>query len=129
MKKTILLVEDDAVVRDMIKGALVREYRVLDASNCGEAVVCTRNPIDIALVDYDLPDGDGFDVLEAVKKIGPELPVIMMTAYSTDSLEIRALRAGVSDYLKKPLSLCCLLKKLSQALEGKVPSGPAYLAR
>ena len=118
-KKAILLVEDDNVVRDLIRGALEREYHVLEASTYSEALKQIENPIHLALIDYSLPDADGFDVLKAVRKVKPELPTILMTAYSTDNLVLKALRAGVTDFIKKPLSFAYLRGKLSELLDGK----------
>jgi YesN/AraC family two-component response regulator len=118
-KKTILLVEDDDVVRDMIKGALEKDYHILEASTCSQAIPQIEEPLDVALVDYNLPDSDGFDVLKSIREVKPDLPVIFMTAYSTESLAIKALRAGVTEYMKKPLSFVYLFEKLSEILEGK----------
>ncbi len=118
-KKTILLVEDDDIVRDMIKGALERRYNVLETSNCSEALVNLRHTFDLALIDYYLPDGDGFDVLKRIREMRPALPVIFMTAYSTENLAIKALKKGVTDYIRKPLSFVYLLGKLSEILDGK----------
>lgn len=118
-KKTILLVEDDGVMRDLIRGVLERQYKVLEAANCHEAFKQINNPLDLALIDYQLPDGDGFDVLKALRDAKPELPVIMITAYSTESLAIQALRSGVTDYLKKPFTFAYLTERLAELLEGK----------
>jgi YesN/AraC family two-component response regulator len=118
--QTILLVEDDDVVRDMIKGALERGYNVLEASKCSGAVEHIGKHIDLALIDYSLPDGDGFEVLKRIREVKPRLPVIFMTAYSTDNLAIKALRSGATDFIKKPLSFVYLMGKLSEILEGKL---------
>jgi len=118
-KKAILLVEDDSVVRDLIRGALEHQYNVLEASTYSEAIKQIGNPIQLALIDYNLPDADGFDVLKAVREEKPEIPVILMTAYSTDNLVLKALRAGVTDFIRKPLSFAYLRGKLSELLEGK----------
>lgn len=118
-KRTILFVEDDCVVRDLIRGALEREYHVLEASTYSEAIKHIGNPIHLALIDHNLPDADGFDVLKAIREAKPELPAILMTAYSTDNLIIKALRAGVTDFIKKPLSFAYLKGKLSEIIEGK----------
>jgi YesN/AraC family two-component response regulator len=117
-KKTILLVEDDDVVRDMIRGALQRGYRVLEASKCSEAAKKLPNRFDLALIDYDLPDGDGFEVLERIREMQPAMPVIMMTGFSRKDLVIRALRAGVTDYIEKPICFKYLLSKIARVLGG-----------
>jgi len=123
MKRSVLIVEDDALVRDVLRSAFEREYNVLEASGCSEAEGLLRNPIDIALIDYMLPDGDGFDILKAVRKVKPDLPIIVMTAYSTEGVVIRALRAGATEYVKKPLILAHLRKKVSDLLGGKSGEG------
>ena len=118
-KKTILLVEDDSVIRDLLRGALEQEYHVLEASTRSEALKQIGKPLHLALIDYNLPDADGFDVLRTVREVKPEIPVIFMTAYSTENLVIRALRLGVTDFIRKPLSFAYLRGKLSELLEGK----------
>ena len=115
-RKAILLVEDEAVVRDMIRGALEREYDVLEASTYSEALRHLAHHIDLALVDYALPDRDGFEVLKAVREAQPSLPVILMTGYGSEHVVIKALREGVTDYIKKPLSFSYLMKRLSEIL-------------
>lgn len=117
--KSILLLDDDEVVRTMIKGFLEREYNVLEASSYSEAIKLLRYPIDLAIIDYVLPDSDGFEVLKAIRESKPALPAIIMTGYSNESVIIKALRSGVTDYIKKPLCLKYLMNRLSEILEGK----------
>src|SRR4030042_293201 len=125
MKKSILLVEDDVVVRDVLKQALEREYIILEASRYSEAIEQLTNRIDLALIDYDLPDRDGFEVLNAIRETTPIIPSIIITAYGDEELALKALRAGATDYMKKPLSLKYLRSKLSQILyENKVDEEP-----
>lgn len=118
-KKTILLVDDDTVVRDVIKQALIREYNILEASGYSEAVKLLKHPIHLALIDYVMPEYDGFDVLKALRKSKPALPAIIMTAYSDENVVLKALRTEVADYIKKPLKLAYLRKRLSEILGGK----------
>lgn len=118
-EKSILLVEDDAVVRDLIKSALERHYHVLEAGNYSEAIDLLMKRLDLALVDYALPDRDGLEVLKAIRGVKPHLPVILMTAYSTENLTAKALKAGVTDYMTKPLSFSYLKGKLSEILDGE----------
>jgi YesN/AraC family two-component response regulator len=123
VRKSILLVEDDTLVRDMIKGALVRKYDVLEASMYSDAINQIRNPIDLALIDYVLPDRDGFELLKTIREEKPALPVIMMTAYGNETMVINAFRKGVTDYLKKPLSIKYLMRKVSEILGEKDDNG------
>ncbi len=118
-RKTILLVEDDGILRDLIKGALDLRYNVLEAPTCSEAMKKIRQPVDLALIDYSLPDGNGLDILEEIREADPALPVIMMTAYSTENLAINSFRSGATDYLRKPFTFAYLMGTLSEILEGK----------
>lgn len=123
MRKTILLVEDDVVVNDIIKVSLEGKYNVLTASNCSRTLKQLKNHIDLAIIDYKLPDCNGLELLKAIRKVKPALPVIMITAYSTEDMIIKALRAGVTDYIKKPFSLAHLMMKISEMLGGKEDLG------
>ncbi|MBI5204435.1 MAG: response regulator [Nitrospirae bacterium] len=118
-KKSILLVEDDATVRNTLRELIEQDYAVLEASNYIEAVDQLENHIDLALIDYVLPGVDGFELIKTIKKFRPLLPVIIMTGFSAESVLLKAIRAGVTDYLKKPLNLTLLKKRLSDILEGK----------
>ncbi len=71
MEKTILLVEDEGAFRDVVKEALERWYNVIAASSCSGALKEVNSPMDIALIDYQLPDGTGFDVLNALREAKP----------------------------------------------------------
>lgn len=113
------MVEDDALVRDMIRGALERQYNILEASRCLEAREKLSQRVDLAIVDYMLPDGNGLDLLKVIRETKPEVPIIFMTAYSSENLAIRALREGITDYVKKPLSFAYLRGRLSELLEGR----------
>lgn len=114
--KSILVVEDDEIVRALIKDFLAREYNVIEASCYLQAVKKLTNHIDIALIDYALPDRDGFELLKAIRQIKAGLPVIMMTAYGTEMIAVKALRRGATDYIKKPMKLAYLMKRISELL-------------
>ncbi|GAB4410792.1 MAG: hypothetical protein OHK0032_06590 [Thermodesulfovibrionales bacterium] len=122
-RKSILLVEDDADVRDIIRFVLERNYNVLEASRYSEAIGYLSKPLDLALIDYILPDHDGFELLKAIRKVKPTLPAIIMTAYSNETVAIKAVRAGATDYIKKPLSLISLMRKVSEILGEKIDTG------
>lgn len=122
-RKSILLVEDDPVVKDLIRDSLEKEYEILEASTYSEAINQSRNHIDLAIIDYSLPDGDGFEVLKKLREKRPALPAIMITAYSSEDVAIKAVRTVVNEYIKKPLSLRHLKTRVSEILEGKKSDG------
>jgi two-component system response regulator AtoC len=123
-KKTILLVDDDSILRNIIKEVLLRNYDVLEASSCSEAQEQLSRHFDLALVDYALPDCDGFEVLKMIRSAKSTIPLILMTGYSTEDLAIKALRAGITDFIKKPIRYPYLLSKLSEVLGGEEREKP-----
>ncbi len=113
-KKTILLVEDDEPIREMIKDALEVKYCVFAASTCSEALDHNINHADLALIDYALPDGDGLELSRSIRRAKPALPIIIMTGFSTEELAISAVWTGVTGYIKKPFRLAHLMGWLSE---------------
>jgi YesN/AraC family two-component response regulator len=124
MKKTLLLVDDDVLIRDILKSALEMDYRVLEADCYEAAVRLVAQPIDFAIIDYLLPDRDGFEVLRALRETYPALPAIMMTGHSNENVVIKAIRSTVADYIKKPLNLAYLRLRVSQILRETQGNGP-----
>ena len=75
-----------------------------------------RTP-DVVLTDLVLPDMDGIGVLERVRRLDGDVPVIVMTAYGSVESSVKAMRAGAYDYITKPLDLDDLQSKLRRAAE------------
>ena len=112
-KLLILVVEDDAPVRNLITTTLrTHDYRFLTAENGEEAVMQTAsyNP-DLVLLDLGLPDMDGVDVIRKIRTWS-NLPIIVISARSEDTDKIDALDAGADDYLTKPFSVEELLARI-----------------
>lgn len=113
-QKNILLVDDDATIRDIIRSALQKEYNVIEASSYQEAINNPGISIDLALIDYMLPDRDGFDVLKDLRAVNATLPAIIITGHGSKEVVLKALRSTVADYIEKPLSLAYLRRRLSE---------------
>ncbi|NBH71926.1 DNA-binding response regulator [Clostridiaceae bacterium] len=112
-KLQILVVEDDAPVRNLITTTLkAHDYRFAVAANGEDAVreAASRNP-DIILLDLGLPDIDGVEVIRRVRSWS-HVPIIVISARSEDNDKIDALDAGADDYLTKPFSVEELLARL-----------------
>ena len=112
-KPLILIVEDDAPVRNLMVTALkTNDYRYLAAPDGKTAVMeaSSHNP-DIVLLDLGLPDMDGVEVIRTIRTWS-NMPVIVISARSEDSDKIQALDAGADDYLTKPFSVEELLARL-----------------
>ena len=112
-KPLILVVEDDAPVRNLITTTLkAHEYKFIMAQNGNNAIMeaSSHNP-DIVLLDLGLPDMDGVEVIERIRTWS-EMPIIVISARSEDKDKIDALDAGADDYLTKPFSVEELLARL-----------------
>ncbi|HID78239.1 MAG TPA: sigma-54-dependent Fis family transcriptional regulator [Planctomycetaceae bacterium] len=117
-KGVLLLVDDDRhLLRSMAEWLVEQGYEVDTASGCDQALAAVeRKPYDVALVDIRLGEGDGFDVLHAVRRKRPDTSVIMITGYGTVEAAIEAIRAGAFDFLTKPLIDEELLLAIERAL-------------
>ena len=112
-KPLILVVEDDAPVRNLITTTLkAHDYRFLTAANGESAILeaSSHNP-EIMLLDLGLPDIDGVEVIRRVRSWS-QMPIIVISARSEDADKIDALDAGADDYLPKPFSVEELLARL-----------------
>lgn len=112
----LLLVEDDAVFRMLIKRLVGKDFLIEEAATLEEAqAVLGKRPFACVLLDYRLPDGTGFDLLPHVIEI--ELPAVMMTAMGHEQLAIDAVRHGCQDYLvKDELNRASLFRSLNNAM-------------
>ena len=112
-KPLILVVEDDATVRNLITTTLkANEYRYLTAADGESALLnATTQQPDIVLLDLGLPDIDGVEVIKRIRSWS-QMPIIVISARSEDADKIAALDAGADDYLTKPFSVAELLARL-----------------
>ena len=133
-KVTILVVEDDVCVRNLISTTLkAHDYRFITAATGEGAVMeaASHNP-DILLVDLGLPDIDGVEVIRRIRGWS-RAPIIVISARSEDSDKIDALDAGADDYLTKPFSVDELLARLRATqrrlalMKSDTPQQPVYV--
>jgi len=107
MEKTkILLVEDDELASELIYDFLrERDFDVLPVFSATDAISHVRNgAFEIVLLDINLPDYSGYDVLKSLREYSP-IPVIVTSAYSDTKSKLLAFNYGASDYMTKPLDL------------------------
>jgi DNA-binding NtrC family response regulator len=109
----ILIVEDDNVLLDMYIENLSDSYRIVTAQSGRIAVerVQRKSDIELAVIDYQLPDMSGIDVMKEIKDIAPSVLVIIATAYGDEDVAVRH-SGGARDYLKKPFSISELSTKI-----------------
>ncbi len=106
MQEQILVVDDEPDMRIALEHVLHRNgYVVESASNGPEALQkFKKDKFSMVITDVKMPDMSGMEVLCAIKKISPDIPVIMMSAYGTIDKAVDAMKEGASDYLVKPFS-------------------------
>ena len=113
-KISILLVDDDQSLLDVLKSRLVLEgFECTTASNAASAIErINKQSFDIMIADIVLPDRDGLELSETVKRKNPDMAVIIMTGYISDFSYDKAVAAGASDFIKKPFSLNELIARI-----------------
>ena len=119
-KHTILLVDDEAPIRDMLAIALeAADYNVLQAENAQQAHACIidRHP-DLVLLDWMMPGTTGLELLRRLKRdeLTEKIPVIMLTAKAEEDSKISGLDAGADDYIAKPFSPRELISRVKAVL-------------
>lgn len=122
---TILLADDDAAIRMVLNQALTRSgYEVRPTGNLSTLWNwVSRGEGEIVITDVAMPDGNAFEIMPKIKKLRPDLPVIVMSAQNTFMTAIRASEVGAYEYLPKPFDITEVLSVVSRALaEVKRPS-------
>lgn len=119
----ILLIEDEAAIRRVLIKILTEEnntYEVEEAADGLEGVEKIKDQdFDLILCDIKMPKMDGVEVLEAVKKIKPEIPVVMISGHGDLDTAVNTMRLGAFDYISKPPDLNRLLNTVRNALDRK----------
>jgi DNA-binding NtrC family response regulator len=119
MKTTILVVDDERAIRDLLSEAL-REagYEVLSAGGGEEASRILREEnVHIAICDIRMPGMDGIELLGHIRDVSPETVVILVTAFASVETAVHALRNGAFDYILKPLIFDDIIAKISRINE------------
>ncbi|MBY5983470.1 phosphate regulon transcriptional regulator PhoB [Halomonas sp. DP5Y7-2] len=125
--KTVLIVDDEAPIREMIAVALeMADYRVLEADNAqaAHAIIVDDQP-DLLLLDWMMPGTSGIELARRLKReeTTAELPIILLTAKGEEDNKIQGLEAGADDYITKPFSPRELVARLKAVLRRATPRG------
>jgi DNA-binding NtrC family response regulator len=112
----ILVVDDEPIQRELVSGFLKKQGFDVSAAESGVKALelFRQDSIDLILTDQKMPNMSGSDLLQAVRAINPETPVILMTAFGSIEAAVSAIQGGATDYLTKPLNLDELLYRIRQ---------------
>lgn len=116
--KSVLVVDDEPTLLKNVVRSLRRDgFEVLTATdNANAGWTMRERKVDALCLDINLPDGNGLDLLEEVRRTAPDLPVIVISGVPTTQNKARAAALGVQSFLEKPFALSELKKILRQCL-------------
>jgi len=119
MNEVILIIDDETSQREILAGFLKKlDYKIEKAATGREGLeIISNNVVDVVLTDYKMPDMNGMEVLDEIKKLNPEIAVIMFTAYGSIEKSVEAMKKGAEDYLIKPINLDELEIIIKKAIE------------
>ncbi|HEX8436422.1 response regulator [Archangium sp.] len=115
MKRTVLLVEDSNTIRHILKVYLMKlDLNFLDADRAEQGLrLLETHPVDLVIADFNMPGGmDGLEFVRRARASERErvrqVPVVLLTGGKAPDLEAKALKAGVSEFVRKPISIDAL---------------------
>ncbi len=118
MRPVVLIVDDDAGLRESFRLILEDGYELVEAADGRQALEIVRHrEIDLVLLDIRLPEMDGIEVLERIKAMDEQVEVVLVTAVKTVRTAVAAMKLGAFDYLTKPFEEDDLLAVVRRALE------------
>lgn len=119
IKKRILVVEDDEGVRDSLTTLLEEAVYETESSPDGTAAIrqVRSAPFDLHMIDLRLPGMGGIELMKQIQKISSDAICIVLTAYATIELSVKAMRAGAFDFIGKPFQIDVVLNLVKNALE------------
>ena len=107
MKEHILIVDDEEMIRDLLSSALAQdEYVCHQASNVDEAfILMAEQPVDLVISDIMMPGRSGVELLRDLKKIDPDIAILMITGLSDMNTAMECVHLGADDYITKPFGI------------------------
>ena len=120
MKGKILIVDDESDLREMLKSILEADYSITEAENGAglKKLLGTEAP-DVILLDLNLPDISGLDLLPHIKKAWPDTEVVVLTGAATFELAVEATKRGAYHFINKPFDTSVLLVTIDRAIENR----------
>jgi DNA-binding NtrC family response regulator len=129
MKKHILSIDDEADIRELLQEVLtMKGYRVSTAADPGQAKkIIKEDPPQLIIMDFQIEEGDGFVLIEEIKRLGPDIPVLLLTGAVFDRAVVRdTIEKKVTSYLDKTASLSMIVSEVERLL-GDAPTSSERL--
>lgn len=119
MKGTILIVDDDANMRESVGDNLeAKGYATAQAASAAEAVAqVQKTSFDVILMDYNLTDGTGIDAIKQIRALNAKSQILMITAHASLDTALKAIQESVDDFLTKPVNFDALIRAIDKSLE------------
>ena len=116
----LAIIDDEMMITDMLKKYLSKNFLVSTYNDSVDGLSRVKSEnFDIVLLDIMMPKMDGIEVLEEIRKVKPDLKVVMMTAYSTLDRVLKSHKDGADNFIVKPFnSLSDVERKLNDTLKG-----------
>jgi DNA-binding NtrC family response regulator len=128
MKKHILSIDDEADIRELLQEVLtIKGYRVSTAAEPDQAKkIIKEDPPQLIIMDFQIEEGDGFVLMEDIKRLVPDVPVLLLTGAVFDRGTVRdTIEKRVASYLDKTASLSTIVAEV-QRLLGDAPPAPEH---
>jgi PAS domain S-box-containing protein len=127
MSDRILIIDDEQTLCYFLKESLAEKgYEATAVHTAAEGLEqVTGQSVDLVLLDLKLPDGEGLDVLQEIRKVDEDLPVIVLTGHAAVESAVRAMKLGAQDYLEKPINLAQLSASVAEVLSSARRRAPA----
>lgn len=127
---SILVVDDDVGVRTMLSSVLYDDGYIVEAVDNGKKAIktCEKSPFDLALIDVELPDMKGTELLHRLKKLQPKMIRIIITGQPTLESAMKAVNERADGYMLKPFEVAELLEMIKRLLAEKTNEYLSILA-
>lgn len=118
----VLVVDDETDFLDMLVRRLKQRVLDVDGVTSGDAAIrmIQEHPVDVVVLDMRMPEMDGIETLQEIKKISPMVEVIVLTGHANMESAIQVMEMGAFDYLMKPIDIDDLHYKIQDAYQEKL---------
>ncbi|MCB2201341.1 response regulator [bacterium] len=120
-QRSIMVVDDELLIRDLLYDFFTGQGWSITVAESGSKALelLERQSVDLVLSDIKMPDMDGLQLAEELRRSHPETPVVLMTGYPSVESAVSALRARVEDYVIKPFNINQLFKLIDSTIHDK----------